>query len=170
MKIFLIGMMGSGKSHWMEKLGRKLKVPRYDLDSLIEDVEDRSVTQIFKESGEEHFRKMESIVLKWFADREEFILATGGGTPCFHNNMEWMNNEGITIWIDEPTDILVERLLPERSHRPAISKLSEKKLRSYLEEKIAERKPFYSQAKFVVSGDDINEEYLLSLIKENTNA
>jgi shikimate kinase len=170
MKIFLIGMMGSGKSYWMNKLAKKLDTPKYDLDTLIEKVEDRTIQEIFRESGEDHFRKMESIVLKWFSDKDEFILATGGGTPCFHNNMEWMNQEGLTIWLDEPMEALVARLLPEKAHRPLIAKLSDKKLRSYLEEKKAERRSFYSQAKIIVSGDDITEANLLSLIKENSHA
>lgn len=163
-------MMGSGKSYWMNRLAKKLKLPKYDLDLLIEGVEDRTIQQIFKESGEEHFRKMESIVLKWFADKDEFILATGGGTPCFYNNMEWMNNEGLTIWLDEPTGALVERLMPERSHRPLIEKLSEEKLQSYLEEKKEQRKVFYSQAKIILCGNEISEANLLSAIKKNTDA
>jgi shikimate kinase len=170
MKIFLIGMMGSGKSYWMNKLAKKLDLPKYDLDTLIEGVEDRTIKQIFNESGEAHFRKMESIVLKWFSDKDEFILATGGGTPCFHNNMEWMNSEGLTIWLDEPTDALIKRLIPEKAHRPLIAKLSDKKLGSYLEEKKEERRSFYSQAKIIISGDEINEANLLSLIKKNIHA
>jgi shikimate kinase len=170
MKIFLIGMMGCGKSYWMNKLSGKLKMPRYDLDQLIEAVEDRSIAEIFKESGEDHFRKMESIVLKWFADKDEFILATGGGTPCYHNNMDWMNEQGITIFLDEPIDLLMERLLPERSNRPLIARLTDKKLRTYLEEKRDERNSFYSKAKYSLSGDAITEHNLLTLIKENNNA
>jgi shikimate kinase len=170
MKIFLIGMMGSGKSFWTDKLARKLRLPKYDLDSLIQNVEDRSIQQIFDESGEEHFRKMETIVLKWFADRDEYILATGGGTPCFNDNMQWMNQEGLTIWLDETVQALLKRLIPEKSHRPLISKLSDKQLERYLAEKKEERRSFYSQAQFTLSGNDINEENLLSLIKENTNA
>jgi shikimate kinase len=170
MKVFLIGMMGSGKTYWMDRLGRKLKLPRYDLDKLIEGVEDRSIRQIFEESGEEHFRKMESIVLKWFADKDEFILSTGGGTPCYFDNIDWMNNEGITIWLDESISLLVERLLPEKAHRPLISHLEEQGLELFLENRKQQRVPFYSKAKFTLSGDAINEKNLLSLIKQNDNA
>ncbi len=163
-------MMGCGKSYWMNKLSGRFKVPKYDLDQLIENVEDRTIPQIFKESGEDHFRKMESIVLKWFADKDEFILATGGGTPCYHNNMDWMNEQGITIFLDEPIDVLADRLTPEKRHRPLISKLSDKKLKSYLEEKINERNAVYTKAKYVLKGDDISEQNLLSLINKNTHA
>ena len=170
MKIFLIGMMGCGKSYWMNKLSGKLKLPKYDLDQLIESVEDRSISQIFKESGEDHFRKMESIILKWFADKDEFILATGGGTPCYHNNIDWMNEQGITIFLDEPIDVLVERLIPEKKHRPLILKLNDKKLNTYLQEQKEERKKFYTKAKYSLQGDAITENNLMSLIKQHKNA
>lgn len=170
MKIFLLGMMGSGKTYWMNKLAGKLKLPKYDLDQLIEDVEDRSIEDIFKQSGEEHFRKMESIVLKWLADKDKFLLATGGGTPCFYDNIDWMNEQGITIWLDEPIETLTNRLIPEKSNRPLISMLNDSRLKTYLEEKTNERKAFYTKAKYSLHGADINETNLLSLIKENTNA
>jgi shikimate kinase len=170
MKIFLIGMMGSGKTFWMDRLGRKLKLPRYDLDKLIEGVEDRTIRQIFEESGEEHFRKMESIVLKWFADKDEFILSTGGGTPCYFDNIDWMNQEGLTIWLDENINVLAERLTPEKAHRPLISHLDEDGLIEFLKYRRQERLPFYSKAKLTLREDDINEKNLLSLIKQNDHA
>jgi shikimate kinase len=166
MKIFLVGMMGSGKNYWMDRLGRKLKLPKYDLDHLIEGVEDRKIQQIFGESGEDHFRKMESLVLRWFSDKDDFILATGGGTPCFYENMDWMNEQGITIWLDEATAILAERLIPEKAHRPLIAHLSNENLAAYLDAKKEEREIFYSKAKYKLSGDEITEENLLSLLNK----
>jgi len=166
MKIFLIGMMGSGKSYWAERLGRKLQLPRFDLDQLIEDVEDRTISRIFEESGEDHFRKMESIVLKWFADRDAYILSTGGGTPCFHGNMEWMNNEGRTIWLDEDIATLAERLEKEKAHRPLIASLNQHQLQEYLAGKRQERHSFYAAAQHIVSGKDITESKLLSLLNQ----
>lgn len=163
-------MMGSGKSYWMDRLSRKLKLRRYDLDQLIEDVEDRSIQQIFTESGEEHFRKMESIVLKWFADRDDFILATGGGTPCFFDNMEWMNQQGLTIWLDEDIPQLVERLLPEKKQRPLLSGLADKEIEGFLQKRLGERAKFYSQARLRLSGPGINEKNLIQAINEYQNA
>lgn len=158
-------MMGSGKTYWMDRLAKKLKLPKYDLDKLIEDVEDRTIRQIFDESGEEHFRKMESIVLKWFADKDEFVLATGGGTPCFFTNMEWMNREGTTIWLDEDIDTLAERLITGKAHRPLLSGMDGNQLKNYLVKKREERLSFYRQAKIILKGDEISEKNLLSLIK-----
>ena len=119
MKLFLIGMMGSGKSHWKKKLATKMKVGGYDLDFLVESHEEKTITELFAEDGEDYFRQSEAKVLRWFAEKKAFVLATGGGTPCFHNNMQWMNEQGVTVWIDEPIDVLAARLFPEKDHRPA---------------------------------------------------
>jgi shikimate kinase len=165
MKIFLIGMMGSGKSYWCQLLAKKLKCGAYDLDQLIENLEEKTITELFAEDGEEYFRKTESKLLKWFAEKKTFVLATGGGTPCFHNNMEWMNKNGITIWLNDPIEVLVERLKPEKAHRPLIKNLLDDELPTFLQSKLAERQPFYSKAQFTVSSQQLTTEKLLQLIK-----
>ncbi len=167
MKIFLVGMMGSGKSFCARKLAKKLKVPVYDLDNLIEITEDMTIAEIFEEEGEAFFRKLEAEVLRWFGEKKTFVLATGGGTPCFHKNIEWMNNNGITIWLNEPISTLVERLKPEKEHRPLIKDLSDEELGKFLTNKLAERTPFYSQAKHTIKYSTIKEAELVKLIKEN---
>src|SRR4051812_31278223 len=139
MKLFLIGMMGSGKSYWAEKLKRKLKVPAYDLDSLVEMMEEKTVAEIFEEDGEEYFRKAEARMLRLFAEKKQFILSCGGGTACYHDNMKWMNKQGITLWLDEPVETLVERLFKERNHRPLIKNLDDTSLKTFLNKKLQER-------------------------------
>src|SRR3954454_1788630 len=104
-KVFLVGMMGSGKSYWAQKLKKKLKVPAYDLDALIEMMEEKTVGEIFEEDGEEYFRKAEAKMLRLFSEKKQFILSCGGGTACYNDNMEWMNKQGITIWLNEPVEI-----------------------------------------------------------------
>lgn len=146
-KIFLIGMMGTGKSYWMEKLSQQLDVNGYDLDNLIESYLNKSISQIFGEYGEIPFRTAETAVLKFFGDKDQFILSTGGGTPCFSNNMQWMNENGTTIWLDVPVEVLLERLIPEKDHRPLIAHLNNQELKQFLQKKLEERKPFYIQAK-----------------------
>lgn len=170
MKIFLIGMMGSGKTYWANRLAKKLDLQGYDLDRLVERVEDRTIEKIFAESGEDHFRKMESIVLKWFADKDDFILATGGGTPCYFDNMEWMNREGITIWLDESIDTLLKRLVPGKAHRPLIAALNDDEIGIYLEKKREERMSFYSQARFTLHEKEVTEKNMLSLINNKKDA
>ena len=165
MKIFLVGMMGSGKSFCAKKLAKKLKVPVYDLDNLIEITEDMTIAEIFEEEGEAFFRKLEAEVLRWFGEKKTFVLATGGGTPCFHKNIEWMNNNGITIWLNEPISTLVERLKPEKEHRPLIKDLSDEELDTFLTNKLAERAPFYSQAKHTIEYSTMKDTELVKLLQ-----
>ena len=164
-KIFLIGMMGSGKSYWKQELAKHFKTGGYDLDFIIETNEEKTIAEIFQEDGEAYFRKTEAKLLRWFGEKKSFILATGGGTPCYHENMEWMNQQGITIWMDESVDVLVERLLPEKDHRPLLANLNAEELKTFLINKIAERKPFYSKAAFHLQGKDINLKMLKKIIK-----
>ncbi len=165
MKLFLIGMMGSGKSHWCKELSKKLKCGGYDLDFLIETSEEKTIAEIFAEDGEEYFRKTEAKVLRWFAEKKIFVLATGGGTPCFHENMQWMNKNGKTIWIDETIEVLVERLKPEKDHRPLIKNLSDDELKDFLSKKLEERKQYYSQSAIHLQGKDINLKTILQFVR-----
>jgi shikimate kinase len=166
MKIFLIGMMGSGKSYWSRLLAKKLKTGGFDLDFLIESHEEKTISEIFEEEGEEYFRKSEAKILRWFGEKKSFVLATGGGTPCFSDNMEWMNKQGITIWIDEPIEVLAERLKPEKAHRPLIRDLSDSALIEFLYNKSKEREPFYSQAKHHLSGSAITDAGFKKIIQQ----
>jgi shikimate kinase len=164
MKIFLIGMMGSGKSYWSKQLSKKLKCGGYDLDQLVEHLEEKTISELFEEDGEAYFRKTESKILKWFAEKKTFVLATGGGTPCFFDNMDWMNKNGITIWLNEPVATLVERLKPEKEHRPLIQALNDEELAEFLTHKLAERQPFYSKAQFTITANQLTADKLLKLI------
>lgn len=165
MKIFLLGLMGSGKSFWKKELAAKLKLTAYDLDLLIEAVEEASIPEIFETSGETYFRKAEAKLLRWFGEKKSFVLATGGGTPCFHENIKWMNQQGITIWLDEPVSVLVSRLKNETNNRPLLNDLDENGLQQYLEKLLVERTPYYSQANIRLIGNEINLKSLLLKIK-----
>ena len=155
MKIFLVGLMGSGKSYWTKQLAKKYKTGGYDLDYLIEVREEKTIAEIFAEDGEEYFRKTESTVLKWFDQKKTYVLATGGGAPCFFDNMAWMNKQGITIWLDEPLPVIAARLAPEKEHRPLIAKLSDSELIDFLEKQRATRLPFYSAAQIHLKDNPI---------------
>lgn len=164
-RIYLLGMMGVGKSTKGKKIAQLLGFTFIDLDKEIEKYIDKSVSKIFEEDGEEYFRKTESKILRWFGEKKIFVLATGGGTPCFHENMDWMNKNGTTIWIDESIDVLAERLKPEKDHRPLIKNLSDDELKDFLAKKLEERKQFYSQSKIHLQGKDINLKTMLQLVK-----
>ena len=158
MKIFLVGLMGSGKSYWTKQLAKKYKTGGYDLDYLIEVKEEKTIAEIFTEDGEDYFRKTESTVLKWFDQKKTYVLATGGGAPCFFDNMDWMNKQGITIWLDEPLPVIAARLAPEKAHRPLIAKLSDSELLAFLEKQRAERFPFYSAAQIHLQDETITSD------------
>ena len=166
-KIFLIGMMGSGKSYWTKKIAKWIKSAGYDLDDLIEMNEEKSISEIFNEDGEEHFRKTESKILKWFKEKKKYVLATGGGTPCNQDNMNWMKKEGIVIWLDESIDVLVSRLSNEKTHRPLIADLDQEALAGFIQAKLLERTPFYTQADYRLSSDQITEAGLKKIIQKH---
>jgi shikimate kinase len=159
--------MGSGKSFWAEKLSAVLNISAFDLDKEIEKSESKTVAEIFAENGEDFFRKKENEVLKNFENKNNCILSTGGGTPCFYDNINWMNEQGITIWIDEPVEIIAERLQKEKAHRPLIASVHDDELKDFLANMRDKRKPFYTQAKFHVNGSDITEKDFLKIITSN---
>ena len=164
-KIFLIGMMGSGKSYWTKKIAKWIKSAGYDLDSLIEMNEEKTISEIFSEDGEEYFRKTESKILKWFKEKKKYVLATGGGTPCNQENIDFMKKEGIIIWLDESIEVLVARLVQEKENRPLIAHIDESALSSFLQNKILERTPFYQQAHYRLTGEGISESAIKKIIK-----
>lgn len=149
MKIFLTGMPGCGKSTFGRKVARELNLDFIDLDKEIIKKEEQSVTEIFELKGEDHFRKIESALLKDISlANDNFVLATGGGAPCFYDNMEFMNEQGYTVFIDTPIDTLLERLsLSGINKRPLIKKMGEDNLMEGLTEKLNYRLPFYKKAK-----------------------
>jgi shikimate kinase len=168
-KVFLIGMMGSGKSFWSTKIAKWIKGGGYDLDDLIVMMEEKTITEIFEESGEAYFRKLETKILKWFTEKKKFVLAAGGGTPCIQGNMDWMKKEGVVIWLDESIEVLVTRLSDQKASRPLIASLNNDELANFLQNKILERTPFYQQAHYRLSGDQITEASLKKIIQKHAS-
>lgn len=166
MKIFLIGFMGSGKTHWGNKLATSLDLPFFDLDSVVTEKEGKTIPEIFAEKGEEYFRykekeSLESLTLA----HEKFILSCGGGTPCFFNNVEFMKKNGTVVWLNTSIDILKERLIRERLSRPLIKDISEAELKAYIIRKLSERKLYYEQADIMVHEETIALKSLVELLK-----
>ena len=166
-KIFLVGMMGSGKSYWTKKMAKWIKSAGYDLDDLIEMNEEKTIAEIFSEEGEDQFRKTEAKILRWFKEKKKYVLATGGGTPCFQDNMAWMKKEGIVIWLDESVEILVKRLSEEKDHRPLIANLNDDALTKFIQDKLVERHAYYSQANYRLSSDQITDTKLKQIIQQH---
>jgi shikimate kinase len=164
-KLFLIGMMGSGKTYWASKLAKKLKTTAYDLDRLIENLEDKTVAEIFEQDGEAYFRKVESKILRWFGEKKSFVLATGGGTSCFNGNMEWMNANGTTLWLNDAIPAIVERLSMNKDKRPKLNNLTDNQLGAFVENLLKERLAYYHKAQLVYHGTPKTEKDLLQLIQ-----
>jgi shikimate kinase len=145
-RIYLVGFMGSGKSHVGFQLGEQLGLPFLDLDRRIEIEQRKSIGDIFAQEGPERFRQIERQVLHDTCYYPPYVIATGGGAPCFFDNMEWMNRHGLTLFLDVPEDILLERLLLGRAHRPLLLGKSRQELADYIQTTLAARRPYYEQA------------------------
>ncbi|MCX2485460.1 shikimate kinase [Pedobacter sp. MR2016-24] len=152
MKIFLIGFMGCGKSTLGKKLATKMGYHLIDLDQRIEEVTGDTVAAYFSANGEDAFRKLESETLKSSAYPENCIIATGGGTPCYFDNMEWMNNNGTTVYIDMPAAALAKRLEAGIAKRPLLQGLSGDELTAFISDKLQSRLSFYEQSKLIMNG------------------
>ncbi len=165
MKIFLIGFMGSGKTHWGKLLAAKLQLPFRDLDTVIVGKENRSVPDIFSQKGEEYFRNKEKETLEEIAEEgSSFILSCGGGTPCFFNNIEFMKKTGKVVWLNTSVDVLKERLLKEKMSRPLIREIDDDELRRYIIRKLSERRMYYEQAEVIVNEESVTLEALTQLL------
>ena len=167
LRVFLLGMMGSGKSYWAQKLSEKMNIDWIDLDQQIEKDTSLSIKEIFAVCGEDYFREKERDALHGLSKYKNLILSTGGGTPCFYDNMQWMNEHGVTIWLDEPVEILTERLKKEKAHRPLIKDLSDEELRNFLSKKLTERSFFYSQAKYHLKGNSISDNSFAKILQRD---
>ncbi|MCX6316717.1 MAG: AAA family ATPase [Bacteroidetes bacterium] len=165
MKIFLIGFMGSGKTHWGRRLSEKLGIRFFDLDEQVTEQAGKSIPEIFAQEGEEHFRRMEKEVLHIISEsHDSFIMACGGGTPCYFNNIGYMNESGTTVWISTPQEVLFDRLVKEKANRPLIRELSDDQLRSFIAKKFADRKIYYEQARLKVDEQPVQIEQIIEKI------
>jgi shikimate kinase len=155
MRVFLIGFMGSGKTHWGKQLAAQLSIPFFDLDDEVTAREKKSVTQIFAESGEETFRIKEKQTLEDLIDENQsMVLSCGGGTPCFFNNIERMKKYGIVVWLNTHVEILLQRLMKEKSSRPLIKNIPDEDMRSFIVRKLNERRMYYEQADVILDNEN----------------
>jgi shikimate kinase len=157
MKIFIIGFMGTGKSHWGQRWAKAYGWQFADLDQLIEEKEGKTVAQLFEKKDEAYFRELEAATLRAFAGKDHCIVSCGGGTACHHDNMQWMNENGITVCLTAGANTILRRVLAEKDKRPLVKNLNEAELLFFIEQKLIEREPFYSQARFVLKEDAVDE-------------
>ncbi|GAB2971416.1 shikimate kinase [Mucilaginibacter puniceus] len=166
MKIFLIGFMGCGKTTWSRKLAAHLGYEFIDLDHLLQDKVGTTIAEYFAAHGEDSFRQLESSLLKETDYPENTIVSTGGGLPCFFDNLQWMNANGKTLYIKLSPKTLAERLENSKTVRPVLQGKKGDELVAFIAEKLAEREGYYLQATHSVSGIDLSVEKMVEALKD----
>ena len=156
--------MGCGKSTIGKALAKQMGFDFIDLDKYIEKKEVKSIQQIFKKKGELAFRKMEEIALLEVCKKNNIVIATGGGTPCFFENMQIIKAKGKSIYLKMEEEELKERLVNQQTQRPLISNKSDEELQNFINSTLLEREEFYNQADFIVNGKNINAKAILKLL------
>jgi shikimate kinase len=164
LKIVLVGLPGSGKSTFGKHVATLLNFAFIDLDQLIEEGTGKKISQIFADEGEGKFRELESIYLQKVLDGlEGFVLSTGGGTPCFNDNMELINEKAVSVYLEVSLEEILKRLSKDKlGKRPMFAGLGEGEITLKLKNLLASRESYYLQSKIKLSGDDISTELLLS--------
>jgi shikimate kinase len=162
--IFLIGYMGSGKTSKGKNLARALQVPFIDLDSKIEEKTGQSIPEIFEKEGEQSFRETEASVLRNLKSDSLIVISTGGGTPCFFDNMQWMNENGLTIYFEMPAAALYSRLKNAKKKRPLL--MQQQDPEAFISKHLKERDIYYRQAKHIINGLSIETRTLANEIRD----
>ncbi len=162
--IFLIGFMGCGKTTLGRKLANRLSYPFMDLDHVLEAQAGMTIAQYFAQYGEDAFRKLESTVLKQTDYHEHMVVSTGGGLPCFFDNIEWMNAQGKTVYIKLSPKTLATRLENEKEERPLLREKHGEALVAFIADKLKEREPFYDKATIVTDGLSLTAEKIEKML------
>lgn len=167
MIIYLVGFMGSGKSTAGKKLAAALRYRFVDLDNMIEEETGLSIAAIFREKGEESFRISEMEILRMAGRLKDTVISCGGGTPCFHDNMEFMNSTGLTIYLEMTPVQLKSRLSSATSKRPLVESLEGDELMKYITDTLADREHYYLRSKIVIDGFSLDTAGLTKLVQEH---
>ena len=173
--IILLGYMGAGKTSVGKVMARKLGLSFYDLDFFIEERFRRKVADIFAERGEEGFRKIEYNMLHELAEFEDVVIAVGGGTPCFFDNMDYMNSKGITVFMNASPEIIVRHLKISHTVRPLLQQKQGQELIDHISHHLEERMPYYQKAQYSINVDTLDSfekidqlvDHILQTVGEN---
>jgi shikimate kinase len=166
MRVFLIGMMGSGKTTLGRQLAANLQSPFVDLDEYIEKKEQSTIAELFEKYGPEHFRVLEREALENLVSEDaDAVIATGGGTPCFYDNIAFINKHGKSIFLDVTKEEILKRLFASDLYsRPLLTGKSNQELKDFIDKTLVHRRPFYEQATFILSGSEYTVKDLLALL------
>jgi shikimate kinase len=165
MRYYLVGFMGSGKSYLGKLWAAKHHLSFYDLDTIIEEKENDTITNIFEQNGEQYFRAVESKTLQETINLQNTIIACGGGTACYNNNMQWMNENGTTIFLNANLENLYKNILQEKNKRPLLANITDAELEQFIQNKLDERLHYFALSKVILQQDDLNEGGFLKTIQ-----
>ena len=156
-RIFLTGYMGAGKTTLGKAFARTLNVPFVDLDWYMEERFHKTVGELFAERGEAGFRELEKNMLHEVGAFENVVISTGGGAPCFFDNMDFMNHNGKTVFLNVHPDVLFRRLRVAKQQRPILQGKEDEELKEFIIQALEKRAPFYSQAQYVFNADELED-------------
>lgn len=160
MRIYLIGFMGCGKSTGGKKLSARMNLPLFDIDKIIEASYGLTVSELFAAKGEEHFRKIERDSLHDTLIQRSAIISCGGGTPCYYDNMGWMKENGVTVYLKCSPGFLFSRLHLKKAKRPLIANMDDAELQTYILDKLQQREVYYNKADIIFSPEDTDYDVL----------
>lgn len=165
-RIFLTGYMGAGKTTLGKAFARELGLSFIDLDWYLEERFHQTISQLFAERGEDGFRRLEQKMLHEVGDFENVVISTGGGTPCFFDNMDYMNAQGQTVFLDVDEETLFRRLRVATAQRPILRGKSDAELRDFIVKALAGRMPFYGKAHYRFDGSRLeNREQIAEAVE-----
>jgi shikimate kinase len=164
--IYLTGFMGSGKSSTGRKIASSLRWNFADTDKIVEEQEGASVPELFRQKGEDYFRKAEALALKTVSGRSKTVVACGGGTPCSADNLEVMRSTGVIVYLKLPVAELAKRLQKSATVRPLLTGTGKDEMISRVQELLAGRTVWYERADLIIEGPDTTVEEITSLIAD----
>jgi shikimate kinase len=165
--VYIIGFMGSGKTTTGKKLASMLGWSFIDLDKKIEEYTGKKIAELFSQKGEEYFRSIESEVLRKLKSEKDVVISTGGGTPCHGDNMDFMLENGLTLYLKLTPAQLKSRLSDSKGERPLLKDITSDELQNFIENRLSLREKYYSRAQIQIDGFDVNYAFLHSVVKKN---
>lgn len=168
MKLFLVGYMGCGKSSLGKKIAKAMGIRFIDTDAEVESREGATIADIFHYEGEEYFRKSERYIIEELAaSDEDMVISTGGGVPLWEDNMEVMNQSGVTLYLKRTAEQIASRLSPHgREKRPKLRGLNDEELVAFMRDNMAQREPYYCKATLTIDCTPMSDAELVTMIKE----
>ncbi len=165
MKVYLIGYMASGKTTVGRKLARMLNFDFIDMDDVFEGKYHIQINDFFEKYDERAFREIESKLIKETSKLDQVVISTGGGAPCFYDNLEWMKQAGLTVYLQMGVASLVNRLSNAKRIRPLIKSMDRDELKDFISEQLKIRAEYYEKAQIIVQGQNCNIDTLASSIR-----